>query len=489
MSKITNVEIRMYRMGTGDCFALKFFAGKKEKFKMLIDAGTWEGSKEHLEPYIKNLKEYLNDFVDVLVVTHEHKDHVYAFDVCEDLFLDGKFNAGEIWMGWTENDKTKKVKDWKDDYGEKKKALGLAARKLEEVVDSDDFKKQFEGNKNSVKALGARKTFTNVLKGFADLHLSLSADKVYKGGLEGMEIAKKKIPKGGIQYFMPGDVMEGIPELDGVKIYVLGPPKLYEDVKKEAGAEGESYAHNKELRESGAFGAAVLGMDAAGVIPESLLPFDEHYIMEHPGDVKNEYDRSEWRKIDYDWLFSAGAYALRMNGLTNNLSLALAFEFEESKKVMLFPGDAEYGSWASWHKIKWGKTGTDGKHFTEDLLNRTVFYKVAHHLSHNGTAQRLGLEMMTSTDLVAMATLDYDAISEGWKSTMPNRAIIRELLSKTRGRVMIMKEDGLFFDFNGDVPLTDKIKEARTRMTNKEKTDFGKNFEETEFYLEYRLHI
>ena len=156
---------------------------------------------------------------------------------------------------------------------------------------------------------------------------------------------------------------------------------------------------------------------------------------------------------------------------------------------MLFPGDAEYGSWASWHKIKWDNTGTDGKHFTEDLLNRTVFYKVAHHLSHNGTAQRLGLEMMKSTDLVAMATLDYDAISDGWKSTMPNRAIIRELLAKTKGRVMIMKEEGLFFDFNEEVPLKDKISEARTRMTSKEKSDFEKNFEETEFYLQYKLQI
>ena len=63
----------MYRMGTGDCFAIKFFAGKKISFKMLIDAGTWQGSKEHLDPYIKNLKEYIDDFVDVLVVTHEQR--------------------------------------------------------------------------------------------------------------------------------------------------------------------------------------------------------------------------------------------------------------------------------------------------------------------------------------------------------------------------------------------------------------------------------
>ena len=487
MSKITNVEIRMYRLGTGDCFAIKFFAGKKVSFKMLIDAGTWQGSKAHLDPFIKNLKEYIDDFVDVLVITHEHKDHVFAFDACEDLFTDGNFKVGEIWMAWTENDKTKKVKKWKDDYGEKKKALGLAANKLEEVVDSEAFKKQFEGNKNSVQALEARQTFTNVLKGFADLHLSAAANKVYKGGLAGMEVVKKKVETSDIKYFMPGDVISDLPGLDGMKIYVLGPPKLYEDVKKEAGGEGESYAHNKELLESGAFGAAILGMDAGGFISDSVLPFDENYIEKNSDYLQHQYDGAEWRKIDFDWLFSAGAYALRMNGLTNNLSLALAFEFTDSKKVMLFPGDAEFGSWASWHRIKWDEKGADGKHFTEDLLNRTVFYKVAHHLSHNGTAQRLGLDMMTSKDLVAMATLDYDVINDGWKSTMPNRAIIRDLLSKTKGRIMIMKEDGLFFDFNEAVPISKKIADARSRMTTKERSNFKESFEETDLYIQYRL--
>jgi hypothetical protein len=95
--------------------------------------------------------------------------------------------------------------------------------------------------------------------------------------------------------------------------------------------------------------------------------------------------------------------------------------------------------------------------------------------------------MMTSKDLVAMATLDYDAINRGWKSTMPNRAIVRDLLSKTKGRVMIMKEDGLFFDFNEEVPIGDKVKDARSRMTSKDKSNFKESLEETELYIQYKL--
>ena len=77
-------------------------------------------------------------------------------------------------------------------------------------------------------------------------------------------------------------------------------------------------------------------------------------------------------------------------------------------------------------------------HFTEDLLSRTVFYKVSHHLSHHGTAERLGMAMLTHPDLAAMATLDYHVISANWQNTMPNRALLRDLLKQTRGRLMVM---------------------------------------------------
>ena len=516
MSKITHAEVRMYRLGTGDCFAIKFFAGLEVTCKIMIDAGTWSGSADQLEPYITDLKHYLEDYADILIITHEHKDHVHAFDACEHLFTDGKFEVGEIWMGWTENDKIKKVKEWKKQYGEKKKALGVASKKLEDAMLSPEYQSQFTGSKDASRMLGARKTFSNVLNGFAQLHLSLdSTTNLYKGGLAGMDVVKNKIKKTKINYFKPGDIINDIAESEGIKIYVLGPPQLYADVKKESGKAGESYQHNKVLKESDAFGAAVLSQDQA-FIHSSVWPFDLHYSGSYHGPsmpgsreeaaaqdeqnkleaVKTAYRSKEWRKIDFDWLYSAGSFALRMNSLTNNLSLALAIEFEDTGRVMLFPGDAEFGSWSSWHKIDWkeeARSSTDKtaenkkeqKHLTEDLLNRTVFYKVAHHLSHNGTAQELGLEMMKHKDLVAMATLDYNVINSGWTSTMPNRAILKELLYRTKGRLMVMNDEGLFFDFNEEVPLKEKIEEARDRMSSKEKKAFEENFEATELYLQY----
>ena len=101
MANITHATVRMYRMGTGDCFIIKFFSGYVEAFKMMIDCGAWSGDKERLTPYIEHMKKYVDNHIHLLVVTHEHKDHVHLFDICKDL-LTSNFKVDKVWMGWTE---------------------------------------------------------------------------------------------------------------------------------------------------------------------------------------------------------------------------------------------------------------------------------------------------------------------------------------------------------------------------------------------------
>lgn len=464
-TKIDQVIINMYRMGTGDCFTLKFMKGKNVSFKMMIDCGCWNGTKARLTPYLKHLKSDLKDHVDVLVVTHEHKDHVLGFERGKDLFTDGKFKAGQIWMAWTEKDGDPKIERWKTEYGEKKKALAAAATTLRNAMASPAVKRQIAGSREEAALLARRLGFSKVLNGFADLHATAG----YAGGLAGMNVVKNDIANNNISYFEPGDLIEDTPGLEGVRIFVLGPPKLYEDVKQEKGPEGEAYEHNDQLEDTNAFAAAL----NAAVDPTVTTkpPFDESYVSYQSKHIHAYNQRSAaWRRIDYDWLFSAGSFALRMSSRTNNLSLVLAIEFVKSGKVLLFPGDAEFGSWQSWQKIKWNSKVPNLT--TEKLLNRVVFYKVAHHLSHNGTARRTGLDMMTSPDLMAMATLDYDVIPDGWTSTMPNVAIIQDLLKQTQGRTMIMNTKDLLFDRKNSVKLEPKIKQYRKRMSAADQKKF-----------------
>ncbi|TAI49592.1 MBL fold metallo-hydrolase [Flagellimonas allohymeniacidonis] len=496
-STVTRVQIRMYRMGTGDCFVLKFFSGNKITFKMMIDAGVWQKGKDHIEPFVKDIKKYVNNQVDVLVVTHEHMDHVLAFQRCKDLFTQG-FDVKQVWMGWTEEDGDPKVEKWKKNHGEKKKALAMAASFLNQAIASPDFMQQFQGHKYENQMLNLRENQASIIEDFAELNTGLEQNLAiageYKGAMEGMRIVKEDMNVDGFRYFKPGQVVKDHPGAKGLKFYILGPPELHDKVEKESGGPGESFEHSHNMEDHRAFSEAI-NMKYEIELPSSKLPFDEKFIYTDEDDdsakmrnqellvesdevmktVKEKYEEGNWRRIDYDWLFSSGNLALRMNSLTNNLSLAIAIEFESTGQVLLFPGDAEYGSWSSWHTIDWGNEQDPAKkHLTEDLLNRTIFYKVAHHMSHNGTAERLGLDMMTDPKLTAMATLDYNVISKGWKNTMPNKFILDDLLHKTKGRLIFSNEAGI--PYNKQTTLTDRINQERTRMDSNERADFQNNF-------------
>ncbi|WP_442587222.1 hypothetical protein ACSBL2_14365 [Pedobacter sp. AW31-3R] len=487
--KITHAEVRMYKMGTGDCFVIRFFSDTEVTFKMMIDCGTWQGKKEKLIPYIEDLKKHVSGSVDVLVITHEHKDHVYVFEACKELFVDD-FTVGQIWMGWTEDEKGKEASQWLKDYGDQKKALAKAANKLEEATERALGDPLALNDQHYKHILGMRSFFRDAINGIADLQFDGERGN-YVGMLGGMKVVKELIAKDNIKYFKPGEIFSNIEKATGLKFYILGPPEKWEEVKQESGGKGESYQHNKDFIPTDAFAAAALHMDSTGN-KESLLTFDHKYESAAAGmrEENHPYNLpgNEWRKIDNDWLNSAGALALRVNSMTNNLSLAFAIEFEDSGRIMLFPGDAEYGSWASWHRIDWGNSSpVKDKPLTQHLLHQTVFYKVAHHLSHNGTAERLGVEMMDHPDLVAMATLDYEVISPNWKNTMPNQPLLKELIKRTKGRLMVMSEQDLLYQRKDGITLTDELSRARKLMTPEELKVFEQNFENKHLYMQYTV--
>ncbi len=136
------------------------------------------------------------------------------------------------------------------------------------------------------------------------------------------------------------------------------------------------------------------------------------------------YHEDAWRRIDHDWLGVSADLAIQLDKRTNNSSLVLAFEFVDTKRVLLFVGDAQVGNWLSWKDLRWTMDGTVSAH---DLLARTVFYKVGHHGSHNATLKQNGLELMTCPDLSAfIPTNAVDAKKVGW-GEMPFEPLLDDL--------------------------------------------------------------
>jgi len=167
---------------------------------------------------------------------------------------------------------------------------------------------------------------------------------------------------------------------------------------------------------------------------------------------KNEiFSDAAFRRIDDDWLTSAGQIALDMNDQTNNASLVLAFELAPRGKVLLFAADAQRGNWLSWSDKDFvdeddRENGGPRTITARDLLSRTVLYKVGHHGSHNATLNGrpeqdwANLSWMGTSahghEFTAMITAvrAWAETQKGWDHPLP--AIKKALMIKAAGRVL-----------------------------------------------------
>jgi hypothetical protein len=55
---------------------------------------------------------------------------------------------------------------------------------------------------------------------------------------------------------------------------------------------------------------------------------------------------------------------------------------------------------------------------------------------------------------------------------MPNQGLLDDLLTKTKGRLMVMRTDKVFYDARKTVPLDTKIEKARAEMSSIEAAAF-----------------
>src|SRR5262249_38697498 len=98
------VRIRMYRQGLGDCFLVTFGPGPKA-VQLLIDCGSLGAvtTGVKLSEVVADIRATTGDHLNLLVVTHEHKDHVCAFYDVQKGFKG--LRVDHVWMAWTEDAK------------------------------------------------------------------------------------------------------------------------------------------------------------------------------------------------------------------------------------------------------------------------------------------------------------------------------------------------------------------------------------------------
>lgn len=434
------VRLRLYGHGLGDCLLVELPTTSGTPFRLLIDCGLHSAepeARERLGVVLDDLKSVAGGRIDAIAGTHEHWDHLSAFLQHRERWgAGGDFTVGEVWMSWAEN------------------PADADARRLD----------RFKGES------------TDILRGLASA-LELAGAGELAAGLDGIggflfgaagervrtarEALKALAP---VRYLEPGTMVPLPPDVAGVRIHVLGPPR---DVARlhqhEDPADGWRLAFGRDPIAMPLAAALALNSGRIGVRDDPTAPFEagvgldfralrdgrapagagagpfrllQQFLWDHYfGPAAEPPARSDGatRRIDGAWAEAAAELALQLDRDTNNTSLVLAIELVVSGRVLLFAADAQAGNWRSWDEVVVPLPG-GGQVTGPELVARTVFYKVGHHGSHNATRRMGGLEAMDPRDLVAFnPTSAVRAERLRWRD-FPARRLVERLEERTEGR-------------------------------------------------------
>jgi beta-lactamase superfamily II metal-dependent hydrolase len=344
--------IRMYNVGFGDAFLVTLPAGSATR-RILFDCGSIEAAPgAPMADVVKRIVQDVTDAdgvprIDVVVATHRHRDHVSGFGNAAWDAVEVK----EVWMPWTEHPTDAEARRIRD--AQSGLALGLAS------------------------ALAAQAA---TLSAAGQQELRRCQDIVANALMLANDAAMKKLHSGftgvPLRRFLPEKPLAGTPEhhrtfttdvLPGVKVHVLGPSRERDVIRDMDPPKGESYLRLRAARAS------------PSGLPPAPFP-NERPLADNPGGGTMFPD--DLAAIQRAGALSDLAVAVALDKAVNGTSLMLILEIAGS--YLLFPGDAQWGTWlAAMADPEW-----------RDMLTRVTFYKVGHHGSHNATPREFVEDLM-----------------------------------------------------------------------------------------------
>lgn len=350
-----HITVRMYNVGFGDAFLVLIPDGNRLR-RILFDCGSIEAAAATpMSSIVARIVQDVTDAdgiprIDVVVATHRHKDHVSGFG----LPAWDKVEVSEVWMPWTEHPTDEVARQIRD--VQSRLALGLD-----------------ESLKAQSAALNA--TEQKKLRRYQDVvenALMLSNDKAMKtlhSGFGGSPQRRFLPEKSGNTRTLETTA------LPNVKIHVLGPSRQREVIRDMNPPKGESFLRLRDVADR-----------QTSPLP---APFAAEFREEkYTGAGATEEDLQEIQRAGS---LSDLAVAVALDKAVNGTSLMLLLEV--SGTFLLFPGDAQWGTWnAVMEDPEW-----------KELLGRIAFYKIGHHGSHNATPKEF-VEKMIPDGIHAMAS-------------------------------------------------------------------------------------
>lgn len=383
------VLVRMYDCGFGDTFLMRIPTPDGKWLKVLFDCGSIKHGALQLEEVVHQVIEDCRDGpgeparIDVIVATHRHRDHIAGFEKSEWDQVEVK----EVWMPWTEKP-------------EDVQALGIRGNQLRLA------QALVSGTETQLAACSDPEA-KNRLNAAHEIALNAMTNegamlRLYQGFACG---PKRK-------YLVLNEDLSNpiITEvLPGVAFYVLGPSKDPATIREMEPPIGQNY-----LRMFGSGGEADT--------ERTVYPFGKDWVIT-PNHYAEDYSAldSFLPSDDRDSIQGAASLGLEygaaaaLDGALNGTSLMLLFHI--GKACLLFPGDAQWGTWRLALKNPESRR----------LLDSVNFYKVGHHASFNATPKDF-VEKCLKNDFYAMISTNH----MGSYPQVPKKELVEALAEKTK---------------------------------------------------------
>ena len=401
MSKVVSVRIRMYQVGFGDCFLMSLEYDKplpdgRAERHLLIDYGSTRSAREHrakgrMSEVAKLIAEHSHGELDVVVLTHRHKDHLFGFsdNTGDKTIRDLKPKL--VLRPWTE----------KPDLPADADRPALAAGPASPIGPaSARFARSLAEAQDAVDQLAAR----------PGLHASLKAaaeDQVKNADAIALLDELSEGDHG--RYLFAGADPDTTRVLPGLKITVLGPPTIEQDPRVAEQRETDPQYWMLALRASLHEAAADATTGESGA---------EQTVRVGPGPVRWLIDRLAQQKIH-----SVTRLVRKLDDALNNTSLILLMEV--GGLSMLFPGDAQIENW----QFTLDRLATEPE--LKKKLAEIDLYKVGHHGSRNATPRSLHALWVNRPDtlppLTALMSTRPDVHGESEATAVPRATLVTAL--------------------------------------------------------------
>lgn len=432
-------RIRMYQVGFGDCFLLTFEYDQplndgRDKRHVLIDFGSTRlptGWKS-LSNAAKQIADHTDGQIDVVVVSHRHKDHLSAFGEAElvETFVAAGYPKLVV-RSWSERP------ELADDATGDDEAIGPKSQALlGQLRTAEAF----------AAALGHKLTGA-APRSLAGEALQLAADQVANGAA--VERLDTWAGSSGryLRYGLPSGIEALVP---GIEVDVLGPPTvdqhkqvasqrsrdpnefwmIYQGLvaglesahlMDEPGSEGDDAVPDPAASYSStAASGQGSGLSAAAEAPGAQAPIGDI------GPVRWLTDRMVRQNLNA---------LLRVTNVLdtalNNTSLILLFRVPSAVGPLrlLFPGDAQIENWE--YALKFAPE----KEANLAELRDIDLYKVGHHGSRNATPRTL-YDLWTAADgadrpLVAMMSTKSGVHGRSPATRVPRETLVAALDTRT----------------------------------------------------------